>query len=289
MGPTRRTAKDCRNLAGIRRALRAGKRRSGRRSTGSSSGSARPVLCCAAPPARRPSRPSTEGSAARLRSALADHGFRHARKSARARGIPDRGECRGSRQTQIRARASTIAALARRSRPEGFPARASDPQAPGRTEFRNQQADQFSAALLAACMGTASRRTVCGRALDQHLRFRLAGFSWRHHRRTSGERVRSGRHRYRLEVSARPVPLVHAYQILGDRRRADSHRRLAQRGQSARQAAGRGKMIPRSQRPESAAMDQSPCRTVLILSKRWWRRQSRGHRCGVRPRERSRS
>src|SRR5262249_57552282 len=47
--------------------------------------------------ATRPAPPCTE-SAGPARSALAHHGFRHARKPARARGVFDRGERRRSGQ-----------------------------------------------------------------------------------------------------------------------------------------------------------------------------------------------
>src|SRR5262252_3727938 len=85
LGATRGTAKDCRNLAGIRRAVRAGTRR-GRSRSKSHGGGARSILRGAAPPACCPCRPAgapcTE-SAGPARSALAHHGFRHARKPPR--------------------------------------------------------------------------------------------------------------------------------------------------------------------------------------------------------------
>ena len=103
-------------------------------------------------------------------------------------------------------------------------------------DFKTSKLISLPPALRAACLGAASRRAVRGRALDQRLRHRLARLPRRHYRRTIGERVRPRDHRHRLEVVARPVPLLHPHQVLGARRRADPHRRLANGGQSARPA-----------------------------------------------------
>ena len=58
LGATRGGAKNCRVLAGIRRALRTGRSRRGTRSAKSYAGGPRPVLCGATPPSRCPRRPA---------------------------------------------------------------------------------------------------------------------------------------------------------------------------------------------------------------------------------------